>query len=78
MAYVRKPVILKWDNNKRVLDPGSSFEDLLDVTCDRLREKQVAHSIRHIIEMEEVLLNLEKELDKLIELKTMGKKINGQ
>jgi hypothetical protein len=42
---------------------GYSFSDLVDETCEKLKERQIKYSIRRIQEMEERLFNLEKELD---------------
>jgi hypothetical protein len=43
-----------------------SFNDMVDETCDKLMDKQIKHSIRRIMEMEERLECLEKELDDFI------------
>ena len=45
-----------------------SFDLLLDVVCERLREKHVEFSIRRINEMDEELAKFEKELDELTRL----------
>jgi hypothetical protein len=67
MACEEKPVILKWDRDPRVLvSRESSFETMLDTTCERLREKHIQYSIRRINEMDEELKKLEKELDEFI------------
>ena len=82
---MRKPVILKWDNdsrfyNSRILDPGAlnsgegAFENLLDITFERLREKQAEYTIRQITKMDELLSILEKELDGYVTLHTPGHK----
>ena len=74
MAYEKKTVILKWDSDPRAFEPeGNSFETLLDATCERLWEKRVEYSVRRIREMDETLLNLEKELDEFI-----GRKVHEQ
>ena len=44
----------------------SSFEAVLDTTCERLWEMHVQYSIRRIREMEEELDSLEKALDEFI------------
>ena len=54
MAFEQKPVVLK---------EIPAFETVLDTACDRLREKYIQYSIRRIMEMEEELAMLEKELD---------------
>jgi hypothetical protein len=43
-----------------------SFNDLLDETCEKLMDKQIKNSIRRILEMEERLANMEKELDEFL------------
>ena len=58
MAFEQKPVVLK---------EALAFETVLDTACERLREKQIQYSIRRIMEMEDELLRLEKELDKFID-----------
>jgi hypothetical protein len=57
MAFEQKPVVLK--------EPPV-FETVLDSVCERLREKQVRYSIRRIMEMEDELDRLEKELEEFI------------
>ena len=44
----------------------SSFEALLDNTCDRLEDKHAQYSIRRLDEMDTILGKLEAELDVLI------------
>ena len=44
----------------------TSFEAVLDATCERLWEKKVQYSIQRIGEMEEELLKLEEELNEII------------
>jgi hypothetical protein len=54
-------------NEKSAAVPGVySFNDLVDETCGKLMDKQIKHSIRRIMEMEERLESLEKELDDFI------------
>jgi hypothetical protein len=43
-----------------------SFNNMVDETCEKLMDKQIKHSIRRILEMEERLEGLEKELDEFI------------
>ena len=61
------------EKNANVLterDPkATSFESMLDTTCDRLLEKHIQYSIRRIGEMDEQLAELEKELDDFLRLK---------
>ena len=72
MAYEKKPVILKWEQDPWERDPGdsdlkrSSFETMLDLTCERLWGKHIQYSIRRIQEMDEELKKLEEELDEFI------------
>ena len=54
MALEKKPVVLTEE---------SSFEAMLDTTCERLREKHAQYSIRRIRELDEELSKFEKELD---------------
>ena len=52
---------------KPAVIPGIySFNDVLDETCEKLMEKQVTYSIGRIQEMEECLINLERELDEFL------------
>ena len=44
----------------------SSFEAVLDETCERLWEKKVEYSIQRIKEMDEELLKFEEELNEII------------
>ena len=57
MAFEPKPVVLK---------EAPAFETVLDTACERLREKHIQYSIRRIMEMEDELAMLEKELDEFI------------
>ena len=50
-----------------VYDSGElSFETVLNITCERLREKHIQYSIRRIREMDEELKKFEKELDEFM------------
>lgn len=44
----------------------SPFEAVLDQTCERLWDRKIQHSLRVIREMEERLIELERELDVLV------------
>ena len=72
MAYEKKPEILKGDDSSRDFDSGdfdsceTSFEVVLETTCERLREKYVQFSIKRIREMDEELKIYEKELDEFL------------
>ncbi|MDR2029602.1 MAG: hypothetical protein LBP93_08715 [Treponema sp.] len=56
----------KTGDRAAILSDNSSFETVLDETCDRLRDKKIQHSIRRIRLLEEVLGNLEDELEAMI------------
>jgi hypothetical protein len=54
-------------NEKTAAIPGVyTFNDLVDETCGKLMDKQIKHSLRRIMEMEERLESIEKELDEFI------------
>ena len=53
---------------------GYSFSDVVDETCEKLKNRQIKHSIRRIREMEETLCFLEKELDDFIMQKDRNSK----
>ena len=57
MAFEQKPVFL---------NQAPTFEDVLDTTCERLREKHIEYSIRRIMELDEELSRLEKALDEFM------------
>jgi hypothetical protein len=59
MVFEQKPVVLK---------EAPAFETILDSACERLWEKQIQYSIRRIMEMENELARLEKELEEFIGL----------
>jgi hypothetical protein len=42
---------------------SSSFETVLDETCERLLGKKGQYSIARLVQMEADLVNMEKELD---------------
>jgi len=44
-----------------------NFSDVVDEACDKLMDKQIKYSIKRIIEMEECLTNMERELDNFLE-----------
>ena len=62
MAYDKKPEVLIKDSNPA----ETSFEVVLDATCERLWEKRIIYSLRRINEMDEELKKLEEELDEFI------------
>ncbi|MDR0496538.1 MAG: hypothetical protein LBH42_02875 [Treponema sp.] len=71
MDAEKKPVILPWSFNSG--DPGfdhdlknTSFEDVLNSACERLKGKHIQYSIRRLREMNEELDKLENELDQLL------------
>ena len=57
--------VLIWDRDPRL----TSFESMLDTTCERLREKHIQYSIRRLGEMVEELTGIEKELNDFLRLK---------
>jgi len=59
MDVEKGPEVLIWERDPK----ESSFETMLDSTCERLREKHIRYSIRRIEEMDQELAALEKELD---------------
>ena len=60
MSFVNKPASISTD---------TPFSEVLNETCERLRDKQVQYSIRRIHEMEELLNTLEQELDQFFAAK---------
>jgi len=54
MAFENKPVTFTEE---------TSFEAVLDTTCERLNETHIKYSLRRIREMVEVLAGMEKELN---------------
>jgi hypothetical protein len=57
MAAGEKPIIIS---------EKTSFDAVLDETCDRLMDRQIQYSIRRIHEMEDHLGALERELDEFL------------
>ncbi|MDR0315684.1 MAG: hypothetical protein LBH97_02140 [Treponema sp.] len=53
MAYGKKPVIVS---------KNTSFELMVDETCERLMDQQVKYSIQQLNEMENRLNDMEREL----------------
>jgi hypothetical protein len=51
-----------------VFSDKSSFQEVVDLTFDRLWDKKVQFSIRHIRDLEEQLIALELELDLMIQI----------
>jgi hypothetical protein len=49
-----------------VFSDKASFKEVVEETFDRLWDRKVQHSIRHIQEMEEQLCALELELDMIL------------
>ena len=54
------------------ISTDTSFSDVVDETCERLREKHVQYSIRRIHEMEDTLISLEHELDQFLFTRMRG------
>lgn len=59
MALEKKPFVLTEE---------SSFEAMLDTTCERLKEKHVQYSIRRLRELDKELCELEKELEEYLKI----------
>ena len=57
MAFEQKPVYYS---------EIPAFEDVLDTACERLWEKHIQYSIRRIMELDEELGRLEKELNEFL------------
>ena len=57
-------------NSKTTENDSYTFSDVIEKACEGLMEQQVKYSIRRILEMQERLCNLEKELDAFLELRT--------
>jgi len=57
MSSGDKPVIIYTD---------ATFNDVLNETCERLKEKHAQYSVRRIYEMEKVLNALEQELNQFL------------
>jgi hypothetical protein len=55
-----------------IISEETSFDAVLDETCDRLMDRQIQYSIRRIHEMEDRLAALERELDEFL-LQKSGK-----
>ncbi|MCL2070363.1 MAG: hypothetical protein FWH19_05200 [Treponema sp.] len=66
--FERRPVVLKGDHG--VGQNSSSFQNMLDTTFERLREKHIQYSIRRIREMDEELALMEMELDRFVLLRS--------
>jgi hypothetical protein len=56
----------KTGDRAAILSDSSSFEAVLDKTCDRLRDKKIQYSIQRIRLLEDVLDKLEEELGSMI------------
>ena len=46
--------------------PLSEFETVLNETCNRLQHTKAQFTIRRLRELIEILINLERELEKLV------------
>ncbi|MCL2243413.1 MAG: hypothetical protein FWC03_02965 [Treponema sp.] len=55
-----------------VVSPVISFNNVVDDACERLMERQIKYSIRHIQEMEERLSCIERELDDFLSQRGKG------
>jgi TfoX/Sxy family transcriptional regulator of competence genes len=54
-------------NSEKIVRPDlSSFEDLLDETCERLWDKKKQHTLQRLRELDDHLTLLEQKLEKLL------------
>ncbi|MDR1318776.1 MAG: hypothetical protein LBJ90_04050 [Treponema sp.] len=58
--------------NPVIISKNSSFETVLDDTCEQLMDRQIRYSLRRIHELEDRLRCLEQELDEFL-LQNTGK-----
>jgi hypothetical protein len=49
-------------------NPFLDFGTLLDNACNKLQNKQAQYSIRRLRELDSILANMERDLDKIIRL----------
>ncbi|MFP3090380.1 hypothetical protein LQZ21_08645 [Treponema sp. TIM-1] len=54
------------DSEKAVLSDPSSFDDLLDKTCERLWDKKKQYTLRRLRELDDNLNSLEQELEQIV------------
>jgi hypothetical protein len=54
------------DSEKALLSDSSSFEDLLDKTCERLWDRKKRYTLQRIQELDDNLTILEQELEQIV------------
>jgi len=66
MILGEKSAALTGPENTRCAEGIYSFSEVVDSTCERLMEKQIKYTIRRILEMDERLGLIERELDEFL------------
>jgi len=66
MISGEKSAALTGPDNSRCTEGIYSFNEVVDSTCERLMEKQIKYTIRRILEMDERLGLIERELDEFL------------
>jgi hypothetical protein len=54
------------NSERAVLSEPSSFDDLLDKTCERLWDKKRQYTLRRLRELDDNLSSLEQELEQIV------------
>jgi hypothetical protein len=54
---------MAYEKRYPVLTEDQSFYEALDSACERLEDKQIQYSIRRLLELDQKLGEMEKELD---------------
>jgi len=66
MILGEKSAALTGPENTRCTEGIYSFSEVVDSTCERLMEKQIKYTICRILEMDERLGLIERELDEFL------------
>jgi len=66
MILGEKSAALTGPENLKCTEGIYSFSEVVDSTCERLMEKQIKYTIRRILEMDERLCLIERELDEFL------------
>jgi hypothetical protein len=66
MTLGEKSAALTGPDRSKYTEGIYSFSEVVDSTCERLMEKQIKYSIRRILEMDERLGLIERELDEFL------------
>jgi len=64
---------MNFGNNPVIISKKNSISEVINETCERLKDRQIQYSIRRIYEMEETLNNLEHELNEFLLSKIQSK-----